>query len=78
MNLEAVRRHNRGLVLDILLRSGGSDLLDLAGSIGLSQQAISKITAELVEAGMVERSTRPGPGVGKPRTCSSCVARRVV
>jgi predicted NBD/HSP70 family sugar kinase len=68
VNLGGVRRHNRGLVLDLLLRSGGSDLLDLASEVGLTQQGVSKIATDLVDAGLVERSTRSAARVGKPRT----------
>ncbi len=68
VNLRAVREHNRALLLTHILRAGGLSRVELAERTGLTQQAVSKIVPELLEAGLLDEERQASAGVGKPRT----------
>ncbi|HEX4225506.1 MAG TPA: ROK family transcriptional regulator [Pseudonocardiaceae bacterium] len=68
VNLRGLRRHNRSLLLTAIRRSGGLSRVELAARSGLTQQAVSKIVPDLLDAGLVEERREPASGVGKPRT----------
>ena len=68
VNLRAVREHNRALLLTHILRAGGMSRVELAERTGLTQQAVSKIVPELLEAGLLDEERQASAGVGKPRT----------
>ena len=55
-----LRRHNRGLVLEHLFRASTVSRTALAQASGLTPAAISRITRELVEAGLVRELAREG------------------
>ncbi|MFD9704657.1 ROK family transcriptional regulator [Lentzea sp. NPDC059081] len=67
MDLTSLRSHNDRTVLG-LVRSGALSRASIAEEAGLTPQAVSKIVARLVEAGLVEETgaVREG-GRGKPR-----------
>ncbi|WP_051113673.1 ROK family transcriptional regulator [Streptomyces davaonensis] len=70
VNLPGLRSHNAALVLD-LLRTAGADgisRLELAERIGLTPQAVSKITARLRAEGLAAEAGRRASTGGKPRT----------
>ncbi|MEU7479682.1 ROK family transcriptional regulator [Lentzea sp. NPDC042327] len=68
MDLAAVRSHNDRTVLG-LVRSGALSRADIADRAGLTPQAVSKIVARLLAAGLLEETgTVRGGGRGKPRT----------
>jgi predicted NBD/HSP70 family sugar kinase len=48
-----LRRHNRGLLLDLLSRHGAMSRKDIAAQARLTGAAISRIARELVDAGLV-------------------------
>ncbi len=64
-----LRRHNRGLVLEHLFRAPAVSRTVLAQATGLTPAAVSRITRELVEAGLVrELSREAGPAArGRPQ-----------
>src|ERR1044071_4896676 len=68
VNLRDVREHNRVLLLSHILRAGGLSRVELAERTGLTQQAVSKIVPELLDAGLLDEQRQPSTGVGKPRT----------
>lgn len=68
VNLRDVREHNRALLLTHILRAGGMSRVELAERTGLTQQAVSKIVPELLEAGLLDEERQASAGVGKPRT----------
>ena len=68
VNLRGLRRHNRSLLLTAIRRTGGLSRIELAARSGLTQQAVSKIVPDLLDAGLVEERREPASGVGKPRT----------
>jgi len=68
VNLRGVREHNRALLLTHILRAGGMSRVELAERTGLTQQAVSKIVPELLEAGLLDEERQASAGVGKPRT----------
>ncbi len=55
-----LRRHNRGLVLEHLFRASSVSRTALAQATGLTPAAVSRITRELVEAGLVRELDREG------------------
>jgi predicted NBD/HSP70 family sugar kinase len=71
-NLPALRGHNAALVLGLLrdaaVAGGTVSRLELAGRTGLTPQAVSKITARLRAAGLVEEAGRRASTGGKPLT----------
>ncbi|MFC9257478.1 ROK family transcriptional regulator [Amycolatopsis thailandensis] len=68
VNLRGLRQHNRALLLTHILRAGGLSRVELAERTRLTQQAVSKIVPELLEAGLLDEERQPASGVGKPRT----------
>jgi predicted NBD/HSP70 family sugar kinase len=68
VNLRALRKHNRALLLTEIRRAGGLSRVELAERSGLTQQAVSKIVPELIEAGFLDEERQQAAGVGKPRT----------
>ncbi|ONF62967.1 ROK family transcriptional regulator [Amycolatopsis keratiniphila] len=68
VNLRGLRQHNRTLLLTHILRAGGLSRVELAERTRLTQQAVSKIVPELLEAGLLDEERQPATGVGKPRT----------
>jgi predicted NBD/HSP70 family sugar kinase len=66
-----LRRIHRALVLERIFRSKESSRVQLAESTGLSAMAITRITRELIEAGLVEESQITAlhnlPNPGRPR-----------
>jgi predicted NBD/HSP70 family sugar kinase len=79
-NLPSLRSHNAALVLGLLRAAarratgeraaddGGLSRLELAARTGLTPQAVSKITARLRAAGLVEAAGRRASTGGKPST----------
>ncbi|HUQ55262.1 ROK family transcriptional regulator [Lentzea sp.] len=67
MDLTSLRSHNDRTVLG-LVRSGASSRASIAARAGLTPQAVSKIVARLIDAGLLEETgaVRDG-GRGKPR-----------
>ncbi|MFJ5990176.1 ROK family protein [Lentzea sp. NPDC092896] len=67
MDLTSLRSHNDRTVLR-LVRSGALSRASIAGQAGLTPQAVSKIVARLISAGLLEETgaVRDG-GRGKPR-----------
>ncbi|HWD04547.1 MAG TPA: ROK family transcriptional regulator [Amycolatopsis sp.] len=68
VNLRGLRRHNRALLCGHILRAGGLSRVELAERTGLTQQAVSKIVAELLETQLLDVERQASAGVGKPRT----------
>ncbi|MEV6895774.1 ROK family transcriptional regulator [Amycolatopsis sp. NPDC051372] len=68
VNLRGLRRFNRALLLGHILRAGGLSRVELAERTGLTQQAVSKIVAELLETQLLDVERQAAAGVGKPRT----------
>ncbi len=68
VNLRGLRQHNRALLLAHILRAGGLSRVELAERTRLTQQAVSKIVPELLDAGLLDEERQPATGVGKPRT----------
>ena len=62
-----LRRHNRGLVLEQLFRASSVSRTALAQAIGLTPAAVSRITRELVEAGLVRELARDGGPAARGR-----------
>lgn len=62
-----LRRHNRGLVLEHLFRASAVSRTALAQATGLTPAAISRITRELVEAGLVRELAREGQPAARGR-----------
>jgi predicted ArsR family transcriptional regulator len=58
----------RRRLVDRLKRSGPSTSADLANDLGLTEAAVRQHLAGLEEAQLVERSTRPPSGRGRPAT----------
>lgn len=67
-NVRGLRQHNRALLLDEIRRTGGLSRIELAKVTGLTQQAVSKIVPDLLDAGFLDEERQPAQGVGKPRT----------
>jgi predicted NBD/HSP70 family sugar kinase len=65
-DVRQLRRHNAALLLDHMLRFGDVRQGMLAAATGLTQQAVSKILADLSAAGLIERVRQPAVDVGKP------------
>ncbi|NKC34267.1 ROK family transcriptional regulator [Falsiroseomonas selenitidurans] len=59
-----MREHNQGLVLGYIMRRAGLSRSEIAERVGLTEAAISRITRELIDSGLVrEGSTQTGtPG----------------
>ena len=74
MDLTSLRSHNDRTVLR-LVRSGALSRASIAEQAGLTQQAVSKIVARLIGAGLLEETgtVRDG-GRGKPRTALQLAA----
>lgn len=74
VDLSSLRSHNDRTVLS-LVRSGALSRADIAVSAGLTPQAVSKIVARLMAAGLLEETgtVRDG-GRGKPRTALQLAA----
>ena len=50
---DTMRRHNRGLILRHIFRSGPASRTRLAAATGLTEAAISRITRELIDEGLL-------------------------
>lgn len=74
MDLTSLRSHNDRTVLR-LVRSGALSRASIAEQAGLTPQAVSKIVARLIDAGLLEETgaVRDG-GRGKPRTALQLAA----
>jgi len=59
---------NQTVVLDAIRRSSGLSRVELAGSTGLSAQAVTNICRRLIAAGLVREAGTENVGRGKPRT----------
>ncbi|MCU1687229.1 MAG: sugar kinase [Amycolatopsis sp.] len=68
VNLRALRKHNRALLLTEIRRAGGLSRVELADRSGLTAQAVSKIVPELIDAGLLDEERQFDGNVGKPRT----------
>ena len=64
---------NRSLVIKLLMKTGGCTRSDLAQMSGLSQAAITKITAGLLEMGIIEEN---GHGKGEKGRRTICLQLR--
>lgn len=62
-----LRRHNRGLVLEHLFRASTVSRTALAEATGLTPAAVSRITRELVEAGLVRELAHDGAQAARGR-----------
>ncbi|MEV4555442.1 ROK family protein [Kitasatospora sp. NPDC049285] len=68
-NLTGLRDHNDALVLGLLRGAGeGSSRVELAAATGLTPQAVGKITARLLDDGMITEAGQAASTGGKPRT----------
>lgn len=72
VDLGFVRSYNESVVLG-LVRDGAATRVELAELTGLTPQAVSKIIARLVAAGLVAEGGTRNVGVGKPRTLLTVV-----
>lgn len=63
----SVRRRNRSVLLSKLFLGGPLTRQDLAGRTGLSQAAVSVVTAELIEEGLVSEAGTEESDGGRPR-----------
>lgn len=52
-----LRRYNRGLILELVARHGTLSRIELAAHTGLTGAAVSRITRELLEAGLLAEHT---------------------
>ncbi|MET8759115.1 ROK family transcriptional regulator [Lentzea sp. NPDC004782] len=74
MDLTSLRSHNDRTVLR-LVRSGALSRASIAVRAGLTPQAVSKIVARLIDAGLLEETgTMRDGGRGKPRTALQLAA----
>lgn len=67
---EDLRRYNRGLILELVSRHGKLSRIEIGAHTGLTGAAVSRITRELLEAGLLEErgaSARPAAR-GRPTT----------
>lgn len=62
------RRHNRGLVLQRLLRHGPLSRADLARATSLTAATVGALVGDLLDAGIVAERGRRSTGTGKPGT----------
>ena len=62
-----LRRHNRGLVLEHLFRASTVSRTALSEATGLTPAAVSRITRELVEAGLVHELAHEGGQAARRR-----------
>ena len=53
-----LRRHNRDAVLRLIRKRGAVSRTEIAGCVGLTNAAVSRITRELIEDGLVEEGER--------------------
>ncbi|HTI01593.1 MAG TPA: ROK family transcriptional regulator [Acidisoma sp.] len=67
-NIEHAKSLNRRVVLEAVRRSGSMTRADLARLTGLTAQAVSNISLELVEAGLVLEGARRRGQRGQPAT----------
>lgn len=67
--MQRVRRNNRSTVLQKILANGGAPRSEVADQVGLSAMAVSRITRELLEVGLVEEGEKASDGGrGRRRT----------
>ena len=66
VGLTDVRRFNRAAILRLIRRSGGISRSDIARQIGLTKPALSRISRELLDLGIVHEAPAPQPGSGRP------------
>ncbi len=66
-----LRRKNRALVLRALVKHGDISRTGLAEAVGLTGTAITRITRELLDVGLIEEGDKANQGrfLGRPRTC---------
>ena len=64
-NMADVRGHNRAAVLCCLQEQGALSRKGLSRALGLTPAAMTKITAELLEEGLLRESPAPALGVGR-------------
>lgn len=62
LNIESLRRINRGLVFQLLATQRGSSRVELARDSKLTKMAISNIVNEFLEEGLIEESLGTGRG----------------
>lgn len=69
MQLESLRRRNAASVAEVILREGHVSRAEIAQLVGLSQGAVTKITAELRAAGLITegQASRIDRDPGRPR-----------
>ena len=65
-NAEATRAHNRRVVLEIVRLEGAASRAEIGRRTGLTTQAVSNITAELVAEGLLIEAGRRRAGRGQP------------
>lgn len=67
-NQVGVRRHNLGVVLDLVHRSGGLSRAELTRRMGLNRSTIAALVTELEQSGLVRQVAPTGSqsGVGRP------------
>jgi predicted NBD/HSP70 family sugar kinase len=53
-----LRRHNRDVVLRLIRRRGSISRTEISGCVGLTNAAVSRITKELIEAGLIKEADR--------------------
>lgn len=64
---EDLRRHNRGIILDLLARHGELSRTAIAASTALTGAAVSRISRELLDAGLVIETEAAEKRVGRGR-----------
>lgn len=64
-NVRSVRDHNRALILRQLHRRPGLSRSDIAGLVGLTAAAVSRITREMIDGGLIREGGEIA-GAGRP------------
>lgn len=65
-NSSALRNFNERIVISTLLKTGLASKADLARSMGLTLQTLTRIVDDLESRGLIEKSGRRNQGVGQP------------
>ncbi len=66
-NVQSIRDHNRSLILRLLHRRPGLSRSELVTLVGLTDAAVSRITREMIDAGLIAEGTATAVGSGPGR-----------
>ncbi|WP_108661013.1 ROK family transcriptional regulator [Acuticoccus kandeliae] len=66
-NVQSVRDHNRSLILRLLHRRPGLSRSELVTLVGLTDAAVSRITREMIDAGLIVEGVATAVGSGPGR-----------